>query len=505
MSTNEPAQVPAGPPPAPAETAASGPQGDNDARFFGQPWALAHVFGVEMWERFSFYGMQGILLLYLYYSVADGGLGMDQTVAAGIVGAYGGSVYLSTILGAWIADRVLGSERVLFYSAIVIVAGHIALALLPGFAGVTVGLILVALGSGGLKANATSVVGTLYRRNDPRRDAGFSLFYLGINLGALLGPLLTGLLQSTLGFHWGFGLAAVGMALGLLQYSFGRKSLPAESRNVPNPLPRSRYALFLGIALAAIALIVVLVLTGVIRADNLSSIVIYVTIAATVAYFVVILSSRQISGTERSRVWAFVPLFITSVAFWSLYQQQFTVVTIYADTKLDRDIFGFEMPVPWVQSINPIFIIILSGVFAWLWTKLGDRQPSTPVKFGLGVMIMGAAFLLFLPFANGGDGSTPLIAMIGILLVFTVAELLLSPVGLSVTTKLAPAHFHTQMVALFFLSVALGTAISGLLAQYYDPEDEVPYFSILGLIAIGVGVMLLVFVKPVLRLMQGVR
>ncbi len=504
MSANEPTQVPTGPPTGPIETAA-GDTGDRDTRFFGQPWSLAHIFGVEMWERFSFYGMQGILLIYLYYSVTDGGLGLDRAVAAGIVGAYGGSVYLSTILGAWIADRILGSERVLFYSAIVIVAGHVALALIPGFLGVGVGLILIALGSGGLKANATSVVGTLYRQDDPRRDAGFSLFYLGINLGALAGPLLTGLLQSTLGFHWGFGLAAVGMALGLLQYSFGRKSLPAASRRVANPLPRNRYGLVGGIAAAGVALIVVLVLVGVIRPENLSLIVIITTVGATIAYFVVILSSRSIDAVERSRVWAFVPLFITSVAFWSLYQQQFTVVTIYADVKLNRDLFGWEMPVPWVQSINPIFIIILSGVFAWLWTKLGTRQPSTPVKFGLGVMIMGAAFLLFLPFAGGGAGSTPLLAMVGILLVFTVAELLLSPVGLSVTTKLAPARFHTQMVALFFLSVALGTAISGLLAEYYDPDNEVPYFSVLGFIAIGVGVLLLVFVKPVLRLMKGVR
>ncbi len=503
MTTNEPAQVPVGPPTGPIATDGEG--GDRDTRFFGQPWALAHVFGVEMWERFSFYGMQGILLIYLYYSATDGGLGLDRAVAAGIVGAYGGSVYLSTILGAWIADRILGSERVLFYSAMVIVAGHVALALIPGFLGVGVGLILIALGSGGLKANATSVVGTLYRQDDPRRDAGFSLFYLGINLGALAGPLLTGLLQSTLGFHWGFGLAAVGMALGLLQYSFGRASLPAAARHVANPLPRNRYALVGGIAVAALVLVVVLVFVGVIRADNLSLIVIITTVAATIAYFVVILSSRHIDPVERSRVWAFVPLFITSVAFWSLYQQQFTVVTIYADVKLNRDLFGWEMPVPWVQSINPIFIIVLSGVFAWLWTKLGTRQPSTPVKFGLGVMIMGAAFLLFLPFAGGGAASTPLLAIVGILLVFTVAELLLSPVGLSVTTKLAPARFHTQMVALFFLSVALGTAISGLLAEYYDPENEVPYFSILGFVAIGVGVLLLVFARPVLRLMKGVR
>ncbi|WP_341933195.1 oligopeptide:H+ symporter [Microbacterium sp. LWO14-1.2] len=476
----------------------------SDTRFFGQPWALVHVFGVEMWERFSFYGMQGILLIYLYFSVTEGGLGLSQAVAGGIVGAYGGSVYLSTILGAWIADRMLGSERVLFLSAIVIVAGHVALALLPGFLGVGVGLVLVALGSGGLKANATSVVGTLYSADDTRRDAGFSLFYLGINLGAFLGPILTGILQSTLGFHFGFGLAAIGMTLGLVQYSFGRKALPDEARRVPNPLPRSRYPLAAVVAAAAVVVIAVLVLLGVIKADNLSTIVIIGTVVAAIAYFAVILGSRRIDATERSRVWAFLPLFITSVAFWSLYQQQFTVLTVYSDERLDRNLFGFEMPVSWVQSINPVFIIILSGVFAAIWTRLGKRQPSTPVKFAFGAMIMGAAFLLFLIFANGSANSTPLLAIVGILLVFTIAELLISPVGLSVTTKLAPKVFHTQMVALFFLSVALGTAISGWLVRFYDPKNEVPYFSILGLIAIAVGAGLLLSVKPVLRLMKGV-
>ncbi|WP_336500246.1 oligopeptide:H+ symporter [Microbacterium paraoxydans] len=478
---------------------------DEDTRFFGQPWSLVHIFGVEMWERFSFYGMQGILLIYLYFSVTDGGLGLPEAVAGGIVGAYGGSVYLSTILGAWLADRLFGSERVLFVSAIVIVTGHLALALLPGFVGVGVGLVLVALGSGGLKANATSVVGTLYRPDDDRRDAGFSLFYLGINLGAFLGPILTGLLQSTLGFHWGFGLAALGMTLGLVQYSFGRRGLPASAREVPNPLPRTRYPLVAGIAVGAVVVIAVLVLTGVIQADNLATIVIGVTVVAAVAYFAVILGSRRIDATERSRVWGFLPLFLTSVAFWSLYQQQFTVLTIYSDKRLDRDLFGWEMPVSWVQSINPVFIIILSGVFAAIWTKLGKRQPSTPVKFGLAAIIMGSAFLLFLPFSGGGANSTPLLAIVGILFVFTVAELLLSPVGLSVTTKLAPAVFHTQMVALFFLSIALGTAISGELVKFYDPENEVPYFSILGGIAILVGIGLLLSVKPVLRLMRGVR
>jgi POT family proton-dependent oligopeptide transporter len=452
-----------------------------DTRFFGQPWALAHIFGVEMWERFSFYGMQGILLIYMYYSVADGGLGIDERVATGIVGAYGGTVYLCTILGAWLADRVLGSERVLFFSAIVIMCGHLALALLPSVWGLGVGLVLVAVGSGGLKANATAVVGTLYRRGDPRRDAGFSIFYLGINLGAFLGPLITGLLQTSVGFHWGFGAAAVGMAIGLVQYSFGRRALPAAARAVADPLPRNRYAVMAGIAVAGIVVVAALVLLGVIRADNLAGVVIIVILAAAVAYFIV------------------------NVGFWSLYQQQFTVLTLYSDKRLNRDLFGWEMPVSWVNSINPIFIIILSGVFAAIWTKLAARQPSAPVKFALGAIIMGGAFLLFLPWANGAANSTPLLAIVGILLVFTVAELFISPPGLSVTTKLAPERFHTQMVALYFLSVALGTSLAGWLAGFYDPDDEVPYFTVLGLIAAALGVALWLAAKPVLALMRGVR
>lgn len=480
-------------------------ESSDDRRFFGQPWALAHIFGVEMWERFSFYGMQGILLIYMYYSVTEGGLGIDRTVAAGIVGAYGGSVYLATILGAWVADRMLGSERVLFLSAIVIMCGHIALALLPGAWGLGVGLVLVAVGSGGLKANATSVVGTLYAPGDARRDAGFSLFYLGINLGAFVGPIVTGALQSSVGFHWGFGAAAVGMALGLVQYSFGRRSLPAASRTVPNPLPASRRGVVIVAAVAAIVVIVALVLLGVIRADNLAGIVILVIVAASIAYFAVIISSKRIDATERSRVIAFIPLFVVNVGFWSLYQQQFTVLTIYSDERLNRNIFGWEMPISWVNSINPIFVIILSGVFAAIWTRLAAKQPGAPVKFGVGAIVMGIAFLLFLPFANGPANATPLLAIVGILLVFTIAELFISPPGLSVSTKLAPERFQTQMVALYFLSVALGTSIAGWLAGFYDPRNEVPYFLILGAIAVVLGVALLLARKPVLALMKGVR
>ena len=477
----------------------------EDHSFFGQPRPLASIFGVEMWERFSFYGMQGILLIYLYYTAAEGGLGIPQSTAAGIVGAYGGGVYLSAVLGAWVADRLLGSERVLFFSAVIIMFGHAALALLPGVLGVTVGLILVAVGSGGLKASSASVIGKLYTEDDPRRDAGFSLFYLGINLGAFFGPILTGLLQDSLGFHFGFGLAAIGMALGLVQYSMGRKRLPDSARHVPNPLPKSRLPLVSGIAVSAVVFIVVLVMLGVITAENLVTIVIGLTVVATIAYFAVVLSSKLVTPIERKRVYAFIPLFISSAAFWSLYQQQFTVVTIYSDERLNRDLFGWTMPVSWVQSINPIFIILLSGVFAAIWTKWGPRQPSTPLKFAAGTIIMGLAFLLFLPFAGGAANSTPLLAMVGILLVFTIAELLLSPVGLSVATKLAPKVFQTQMIAMFLLSIALGSAVSGWLTTWYLTVPETLYFGVLGGIAIVLGLALACIAKPVLRMMSGVR
>jgi proton-dependent oligopeptide transporter, POT family len=476
----------------------------RDKTFFGQPRVLANLFGVELWERFSFYGMQGILLIYLYYSAADGGLGINRDTATSIVGAYGGLVYLSTILGAWLADRLLGAERTLFYSAVVVMGGHIALALVPGLAGVGLGLVLIALGSGGVKANATSLVGTLYAEGDERRDAGFSIFYLGINLGALAGPLLTGLLQKNVGFHYGFGLAAVGMAFGLIQYSIGRHRLTGSAREVPNPLPASRLPSVLGVAVIVVVAIAVLSLAGLLPAGRLATIVAVLSLLAAIGYFVVILSSKRLDEVERRRVFAFIPLFVASAAFWSLYQQQFTVVTIYSDERLDRTILGWEMPVSFVQAINPILIIILSGAFAALWTKLGPRQPSTPLKFSIGLMVMGVAFLLFLPMAGGGPNSAPLIGLIGVLLVFTIAELLLSPVGLSLATKLAPRAFRTQMVALFFLSVALGTAMSGVLARFYSGAHEFAYFGVLGVTAIALGVVLALGAPAVRRLMSGV-
>jgi POT family proton-dependent oligopeptide transporter len=477
----------------------------REKTFLGHPVQLATLFGVEMFERFSFYGMQGILLIYMYYAVAEGGLGIDETVAAGIVGAYGGTVYLSTILAAWSADRLFGPERVLFGSAISVMVGHIALALVPGATGLAIGLVLVAFGSGGVKANASTILASLYGPGDDRRDAGFSLFYLGVNIGAFSGPLLTGWFQDTWGFHVGFGLAAVGMAVGLIQYGVNRRKLPRSGFEVPNPLPTAARTRVGGGAVAALVVIAVLVATGVITADRLKWIVFGIVVIATVTYFSLMLSSPKVDRVERRRVVAFLPMWIASAMFWAIFQQIFTVLVIYSDQRLDRTILGWEMPVTWTQSIEPVFVILLAGVYATIWTKLGPRQPSSPMKMAIGTVVVGVAFLLFVPFAGSGANGTPLLALVGILLVFCLAELFTSPVGQSLSTKLAPQAFQTQMVALFFLSVSMGTVLSGLLAEFYTADGEAAYFGITGAVAIVVGLVVVALVPKLKVLMEGVR
>jgi len=480
-------------------------RGGRPRTFFGQPWALVHIFGVETWERFSWYGMQAILLYYMYYTVAEGGLGIPQSTAGGIMGAYAGSVYLSTILAAWISDRLLGAERTLFYSAIVVALGHVAMAVLPAGSGLVVGLVLIALGSGGVKSNASAIVGKLYAPEDPRRDAGFSLYYLGINLGGFLGPLLTGWLQSSFGFHLGFGAAAIGMALGLVQYWSGRRGLPEVSRQVPNPVGRARLFAYGAVAIAVVGVVVLLIALGILDLDELPMTVTIVSSLAAVALFSVILSSPKIDATERSRVWAFVPLFLVNVGIWSVYLLSFTITAEYGNDRTNLDLFGWQMPAAWVQSINPVFILILSSVFAAIWTKLGRRQPSTVVKWVLGFAAVGLAYLLFLPFVGTGAHGTPLLAVTGIVFVWTLGELLFSPTGLSLTTKLSPSAFTSQMFALYFLSLAVGGAVSGTLAQLYDERNETPYFLGLGIGTLALAAVTLAIAPLVRRLMRGVR
>ena len=447
----------------------------QERQFFGQPWGLANLFGIELWERFSFYGMQSLLAFYLYYSVAEGGLGMDQAAALSIVGAYGGFVYMTSLIASFVADRMLGSERTLFYSAILVMIGHVALALLPGYAGLSVGLVAIAVGSGGVKTCAQVVLGRLYNKADPRRDAGFSIFYMAINIGGLLGPLVTGWLWGWQGFHWGFGAAAIGMAVGLAQYiAMRRTTIGAAGHDVPNPLPRSAYPKWMGgavvLAIVVVALIAVVTLLWQMRTSPLTT------------------------EVEKSRILGYIPMLVVGVIFFAIFQSQFTVLAVYADQRADLNLFGWQMAPGQVTSFNPVFIILFSPVFAWLWTKLGSRQPSSPMKFGVASIIIGVSLFFFLPYVGGEANSTPIFVLIWILFLFTMGELMLSPVGNSLATKVAPEAFQSRMMAVWMLAVSMGTALSGTLGAMYDPTSaaaEYSFFITLAIAAIVVGLALI--------------
>jgi len=472
--------------------------------FFGHPRMLANLFSVEMWERFSYYGMQGIMIFYLYYAVTEGGSGLvNETTAAGIMGAYGGTVYLLAILGGFIGDRVLGPERTLFYSCILIMAGHISLALLPGAAGVIAGLLLVAIGSGGLKTNASALLGTLYAKDDPRRDGGFTIFYMGVNIGSLLGPLLTTFGWGLWGFHAGFLLAAIGMAIGLTQYALTRKNLPESAHELSAPLTSSEKKKYSLLGVAILVIILLLVFTGIITPSNLASWVMGFIAIGAVSLFTVILRDKQITSVEHSRVVSFIPMWIGNAVFWALYQQQFTVMALYSDTRLNWNILGMELKPSLVNSINPIFIIIFAPLFTIMWDRLGKRQPTTVVKFALGIIGVGIAFLIFL--TQAGNMSVNVGWIVLILFVCTIAELAISPVGTSLSTKLAPARHRVNMVALYFTSVALGTVLAGWLAKFYSVETEVPYFTTLGIGTIVVGLLLWGMNKWITQKMAGIR
>ncbi|MFC3482275.1 peptide MFS transporter [Kocuria carniphila] len=377
------------------------PHNPSGKHFLGQPRMLANLFSVELWERFSFYGMQALVLYYMYYQTTDGGLGIDEGVAAGIVGAYGGTVLL--VLHPGRLDR-RPSDRFRTDHARVSGADHDRAPLtvadssrgrLGHRAGVYRGRF------GGLKTTCVNLVGTLYSRQDPRRDAGFSIYYMGCEHRWPVRSTPDQLRGGAWGFHWGFALAAIGMAFGLTQYVLTRKGLPETVHTVANPLPHSQYAKWVGIALGGIALIIVLFLTGVLNPTNLADAVVLVTVLATIALFTMMLRDKELSPDEHSRIIAFVPMFIATAAFFALFQQQqFTVIAIYADTRLDLNFFGWQIPPSLVVSINPFFIFVFSLVFAGVWTKLGNRAPATPTKFGIALLLIGAAFLLFLTQVN---------------------------------------------------------------------------------------------------------
>jgi POT family proton-dependent oligopeptide transporter len=283
-----------------------------------------------------------------------------------------------------------------------------------------------------------------------------------------------------------------------------RKNLGDHGRTVPNPLPRSAIKWWILVAVGVVVVVLVAFATGLVKLENLSQITTGLIIVAAIAYFVVMLTSSKVDALERTRVRAFIPLFIANAVFWSLFQQIFTVLAVYSDERMNWDIFGWTAPSSWIGSIEPVWIIALSPLFAIMWTRLGTRAPTTPRKFAYGVIGMGLAFLCFVAFAGSTGKTVPALFVLAIMAVFAISELMLSPIGLSVTTKLAPEAFRAQMMALYFFSVGLGTALSGVLARYYAPDREFAYFGILGLVAVAAGVVVYLLSPWISRQMEGV-
>ncbi|MER7334255.1 MULTISPECIES: peptide MFS transporter [unclassified Micromonospora] len=476
--------------------------------FFGHPRALSTLFLTEMWERFSFYGMRAILVLYLTASVADDGQAMSEASASAVYGTYNAMVYLMALPGGWVADRLIGARRSVLWGGVVIAAGHYVMAI-PTRWSVFAGMALIVVGTGLLKPNISTMVGDLYDRDSPRRDAGFSIFYMGINLGGFAAPLVTGFLGEKVNWHLGFGAAAVGMTLGVVQYVLGRRNLGDAGARPADPLlgaDRRRALTRLGGVTALVVLaVVVLAVAGAFTVDTAVNLLAAVTVLITVGYFARIMMDRELSATERSRMKAYVWLFVFAAAFWLIYDQAGSVLNIFAADNTDRDVAGFTFPASWLQSVNPILIIIGAPLFALLWLRLGHRV-STPVKFAVGLVLNGLSFVLMAAAAQaavGGDLVSPW-WLVAVYAIQVAGELSLSPVGLSATTKLAPVKYASQMMGLWFLATAVGDAIGGQVARLADTWPEPTYFLTFGLASAALGLGAVMFARQIRGLMAGI-
>ncbi|RJQ78226.1 MFS transporter [Pseudonocardiaceae bacterium YIM PH 21723] len=482
----------------------------SDSGFFGQPRALSTLFFTEMWERFSYYGMRAVLALYLYTAIDKGGLGWDKPLALMFVGIYGSAIYMSGVLGGWLADRVTGPQKTTQYGALLIMFGHIALATPFADVSLYIGIFFLVIGTGLLKPTINSLVGSLYSPEDTRRDAGFTIFYMSVNIGAFVGQILTAWLAASpsYGYHWAFGAAAIGMALGLAQYMLGRNRIGVHTAVAPNPLsPEERSKV--GGRLGIIAFIAVLVLgamyaAGVLDAAGVGWLITIMSVILPTLYFVTMLRSPQVTAVERSRLFAYMPLFVAIALFFMLFEQQSTVLVAFADTKLDRLIGGWEMPPALFQALNPLYIVIMAPILAILWTRLGTRQPTTPIKFSLALWLIGLAYVITSVGVLLSGDKVNVLWLAAMLLVMTAGELLLSPVGLSVTTKLAPEAFKAQTVALFFLAIALGQGVGAQLTVFYTEGNEANYFFGLAAAALVLGVIVYSIKGRVSEAMRGV-
>ncbi|GAA1387546.1 MFS transporter [Kitasatospora putterlickiae] len=490
------------------------PASSGGKTFLGHPRGLATLFMSEMWERFSYYGMRALLVLYMTASVTDGGLGMKLATATAVYSVYTAMVYLLALPGGWIADRFLGARKTVALGGSIIMIGHFLLALPVGvsFFG---GLAFIAIGSGLLKANISTMVGHLYDGpNDPRRDGGFTIFYMGINLGAFAAPLVIGTIGQNVDWHLGFALAGVGMALGLTQFLLGTRHLSAKSDVVTSPIPAAeKSAIFkkAGLWLAvAVVFYAVVALTGHFTINWAIWPLSIAGLAIPVFVFTKVKRDKDLDETEQSRMSGYIWFFVAAAVFWMIYDQSGSTLNIFAKDHTSSTLFGFDFPSSWFQSLNPLYIMALAPVFAWIWVALARRSknPSTTAKFSFGLLMVGTSFMvmmLAMAAATGDTKVTPLwLAMV--YLIQTIGELTLSPVGLSVTTKLAPAKYASQMMGVWFLAVTAGDCVAAIfqLVLGDDVVGSTWYFAVQGAMAIAAGLALYSQRRKVVALMGDV-
>jgi len=456
----------------------------------GHPLGLLVLSGTQLWERLSFYGIQVIVAYYIYYEAVNGGLGLPQNIALGIVGSYGAGVYLAEPIGAWLADRIVASRYVIIGGLALIMTGHLSIATTSGIAGLILGLSFIILGTGLLFPNVRTLVAGLYENKPLKQDAGFALFYAAIMVGALIGPLITGFLQTRFGFHVAFSAAAFGMAIGLLIYLAGWKKLPESASRVPNPLHSASKRKYV-IAIVLFGFFLALITRYFVTLEILPRILLVVTIAVSIAYFIIMVSSDKTSSSERRRVFAYIPVFVSGVVFWTLVLQLFTTFAVYADLRVDMRIWSFEVPPAYISSFEVIAGIVFSFLLAALWQKLGKKQPSTPAKMAVGLVLMALAYGFFgiLPFFY--DGQISLWPVILGMIIFGAAEIIYAPLLYSITTQAAPQAFRTQMMALQGLSMAVGASLSGYVGNWFTATaSESVFFGISALITLLTALLL---------------
>lgn len=473
----------------------------NDKAFFGHPKGLKTLFLTEMWERMSYYGMRGLLVLFMTAAIAEGGLEIGVATATAIYGLYTASVYFMGLPGGWIADRLIGSQKAIWYGGIIIMCGHIVLAI-PNNHTFFIGLILVVLGTGLLKPNITAVVGQLYGSKDERRDSGYALYYMGINIGSFIGYTICGWLYETQGVHWAFGASAIGMALGLIYFWYSNKDLNGAGEAPNSPLqPSARktsWVLIWGF-LAVLAIVTISLLMGLFTFDPiaLSKVTTVVFIGIFIAYFCWVYFGGNLSAVEKKGMWAFLLVCVASTMFWSGFEQAGSSLNLFGQDLTNRMIGSFEVPTTWLQNVNPFFIITLTPFFAVFWIWLGRRMmtPGYGLKMGVGLIIMGLGFVVMIFAAQAASaGKVAIFWLVLTYFLHTVGELVLSPISLSAVSKLSPPRFLGQMMGLFVLTYSMGNIIAGLLAGGFDPENvaQMPaLFKMIATFAIGVGAVVL--------------